>query len=282
MKNIQVVYHANCLDGLGAHYAAWLYFKDDAEYIPMGYADTLEIPRNAKEIDLYILDFSFSKGVTEDLCDKYKAVRVIDHHKSSAWLKEMDIDNLIVYHSDKASGCILAWDYFHGVSTPIPQLLVSIEDRDLWRFTHKDTKAICAALYPLTIGKPITVFADMVERNNSEKLAGIGNFLLSIEERERDTIAKRAYKAEIMGEPVLCVNTEPKHSSELGNRFAKEEKYGITYTYDGAKKLWLFSVRSVGDVDCTTLASKFGGGGHKNAAGFTASSLEEVFGENND
>ena len=34
-------------------------------------------------------------------------------------------------------------------------------------------------------------------------------------------------------------------------------------------KLWKFSVRSRGDIDCVPIARKFGGGGHKNAAGFT-------------
>ena len=34
-------------------------------------------------------------------------------------------------------------------------------------------------------------------------------------------------------------------------------------------KVWKFSVRSRGNIDCIPIAQKFGGGGHKNAAGFT-------------
>lgn len=34
-------------------------------------------------------------------------------------------------------------------------------------------------------------------------------------------------------------------------------------------RLWKFSIRSRGDIDCIPIAQKFGGGGHKNAAGFT-------------
>lgn len=41
-------------------------------------------------------------------------------------------------------------------------------------------------------------------------------------------------------------------------------------------KVWKFSVRSRGDLDCVPIAIKFGGGGHKNAAGFTFNgTLEE-------
>ena len=41
-------------------------------------------------------------------------------------------------------------------------------------------------------------------------------------------------------------------------------------------RLWKFSVRSKGEVNCIPIAQKFGGGGHKNAAGFTfRGTLEE-------
>ncbi|MBP5405646.1 bifunctional oligoribonuclease/PAP phosphatase NrnA [bacterium] len=36
-----------------------------------------------------------------------------------------------------------------------------------------------------------------------------------------------------------------------------------------AGKVWKFSIRSRGNIDCIPIAQKFGGGGHKNAAGFT-------------
>ena len=54
-KDIIVIYHANCLDGLGSAYAAWLYFKDKAEYIAMQHGQKIDFDCTNKEI--YILDF---------------------------------------------------------------------------------------------------------------------------------------------------------------------------------------------------------------------------------
>lgn len=42
-------------------------------------------------------------------------------------------------------------------------------------------------------------------------------------------------------------------------------------------KVWKFSVRSRGNIDCVPIAAEFGGGGHKNASGFTFyGSFDEV------
>ncbi len=57
-----VIYHANCADGFGAAFAAWLKFGDEAEYVPFKYGEdgmrfkTLFQLGDPKR-DIYILDF---------------------------------------------------------------------------------------------------------------------------------------------------------------------------------------------------------------------------------
>ena len=43
MKNIQVYYHANCLDGAMSAYVAWQKFNYEADYIPISYYDAIHI-----------------------------------------------------------------------------------------------------------------------------------------------------------------------------------------------------------------------------------------------
>jgi nanoRNase/pAp phosphatase (c-di-AMP/oligoRNAs hydrolase) len=62
------------------------------------------------------------------------------------------------------------------------------------------------------------------------------------------------------------VNAPPMYSSDIGSIIAKEKVFGGTY-YDTATHRE-FSLRSVGDFDVSEIAKSFGGGGHKNAAGF--------------
>ena len=42
------------------------------------------------------------------------------------------------------SGAVIAWRHFFD--SPIPRVLLRIEDRDLWRFALPETKATCAGL----------------------------------------------------------------------------------------------------------------------------------------
>ena len=55
---VTVLYHADCLDGFGAAYAAWCHFGDGANYRPMHHGETWEIADLAGH-DVYVLEFSF-------------------------------------------------------------------------------------------------------------------------------------------------------------------------------------------------------------------------------
>lgn len=75
-----------------------------------------------------------------------------------------------------------------------------------------------------------------------------------------------------------------------------EEGYEVDYVLPDFVAIWTYnfvndetkvSLRSVGDMDVSEIASKYGGGGHKNAAGFTlkgkhGETLKSVFTVNND
>jgi DHHA1 domain len=72
----------------------------------------------------------------------------------------------------------------------------------------------------------------------------------------------------------LAANATPDLASDLGHKLAVESgSFGLVYSYNGAKGEWMFNLRSNGDFDVTEIATYFGGGGHKNAAGFTQSVL---------
>jgi uncharacterized protein len=63
LKDIVVVYHAECTDGFGAAYAAWKKFGDTASYIPLKTQVEITIDFTNKEV--YVVDYSFIKEVDE-------------------------------------------------------------------------------------------------------------------------------------------------------------------------------------------------------------------------
>jgi len=71
---------------------------------------------------------------------------------------------------------------------------------------------------------------------------------------------------------MLCVNAPGKFASEAGNVLAHRCNGAACVWYSDGHELKI-SLRSVPDVDVSEIASAFGGGGHKNAAGFRAGLL---------
>ena len=149
-KNIWVLYHADCMDGYGAAWAAWKSFGETARYKPVRHGqDFPDLPDN---IELYILDFCYPMEVLVAAAKQLKKIVVLDHHISAqkdyqAYIAHSVIpDNIEINFVQEHSGCMIAWDYFQGDKSA-PQLLLHIEDHDLWRHQLAKTEAINKALY---------------------------------------------------------------------------------------------------------------------------------------
>ena len=84
-----VIYHANCADGFGAAFAAWLKLGDEAEYVPMQYGEQAnKFDLDVSHRDVYVLDFSFPKLTMDRLFATAKFVVWLDHHASSRPIAE--------------------------------------------------------------------------------------------------------------------------------------------------------------------------------------------------
>lgn len=101
-----VIYHKDCADGFGAAFAAWHKLGDEAQYLPWQYADAKneteeqEWDRLSAAIApepnggrvVYILDFSFRRGIMNKLFDVSERVVWLDHHASSRVIAEQFCD----------------------------------------------------------------------------------------------------------------------------------------------------------------------------------------------
>ena len=152
-KDFLVLYHTDCLDGFASAYVAWLYFKDPngeelADYIPVMYNTE---PPDVTGKYVYLLDFTYEEHQIIEMSKIAKNIVIIDHHpRAEEILKTVsNINNIDIEFKKEKSGCVLAWEYFFGESIKIPDLLLHIQDKDLWQFKLENTKEICEALYSL-------------------------------------------------------------------------------------------------------------------------------------
>jgi oligoribonuclease NrnB/cAMP/cGMP phosphodiesterase (DHH superfamily) len=272
-KSAVVIYHKNCVDGFGA---AWAFHTlkerdyGDVEYVAAQYGDS--IPPRIEFTDVYILDFSYSREILHNICKYANKVVVLDHHKTAQETLENWKDkpeNLEIEFDMNRSGAGITWDYF-SIPNNRPALIDYIEDRDLWRFKLHASKEISAFIRNQ---KTTFSYYDSAARSlltNLNDSAQIGYELLQQESRYHESIINECTrKIVIAGETGLVCNCPGFFASEVGNLLAsKSGTFGATYYHDSTDSV-RFSLRSIGDFDVSRLAKIFGGGGHKNAAGFT-------------
>lgn len=151
-----VLYHAGCMDGAVAAYAAWLAGnasarRDDelaiaapveAELIACSYGDDLTKLELTGRLVLMV-DFSASREVLEKLRESGSDVFIIDHHKTAEEALKNDLDCL--FDMD-FSGAHLTWAALLSQDNA-PELVRYVEDRDLWRFMLSNSKGVNALLY---------------------------------------------------------------------------------------------------------------------------------------
>ncbi|WP_226458239.1 DHH family phosphoesterase [Quatrionicoccus australiensis] len=306
-----IIYHADCLDGFGAAFAAWRHFGDAAEYLPMHHGQLCEMGKIADQ-DLFILDFSFAPEVLKELAATAKSVTQIDHHLSArkAWngllqagadgkqsYQHPELPLRVIFDLDK-SGARLAWEHFHP-TTALPLALAHIEDQDMWRFALPGTRAFCRALrqQPFEFSNWDDILQATADHNSARyrSLLEQGVAIESFFGNEIERLANSALRmpARLRGEAIdalqavrheqeslsngeqswlaisgTAINANALFASELGNRLAEQSgSFGLIWQLagDGEAKV---SLRSKGDFDVAAIAQRYGGGGHRNAAGF--------------
>lgn len=266
-----VIYHANCNDGFGAAYSAWKLLGSRAEFIPCAYG--MEVP-DVKGKKVAILDFSFDNKTTKKMIEDAEALIVIDHHKS-AMVELHDISNT---HFDMTkSGAMLAWEFFHPGKEP-PKFIQYIQDRDLWKWELPYSKEFSAAfdMIPWEFDEyekfeDDSVFDDAVKR---------GSYILAYSKTVIKKVCDKAAARKLGDFDVAVVNSSH-WMSEIGASLAKDCDFAMIWYWDHDKRETRVSLRSFHEtIDVSEVAKRFGGGGHKKAAGFTLEEgkhVEDIF-----
>lgn len=256
-----VLFHGKCYDGFGAAYAAWKWFGDKATYTPVTYGKE---PPQLEGDFLFILDFSFPPEILLNYLKTFQQVVVLDHHKTAQEMLTPLIGKYQDLHIEfdmNRSGALMTWNYFHGED--VPELIKHISDRDLWQFKVPFSKEVHEALVSHNMN-----FKEW-DKFNINELIEEGKVCNRLYEKLIRNICEKAYFKEIAGYNVPVVNTSIAWS-EVGNYLLDvypDAPFAASFTIEETDNMW--SLRSNDSrVDVSEVAKKFGGGGHRNAAGF--------------
>ncbi len=257
------IYHKHCTDGFGAAWAVKQWFDLNMEDCQFHAGVYNKAPPDVQGMHVYLVDFSYSRAVIKDMLEVAASVTIIDHHKSAiADLETLKHPNLNLVFSQVHSGAVLTWKHFFP-GRSVPQLLLHIEDRDLWKFILPGTREIIAALYSHEFDFAVWDALDLTAMYNE----GPG-ILRAHDKLVKDILSYPCRYMCIGNKVVPVVNCGKSLASDVGNALSKGHDFSASY-YDTDKDR-IFSLRSATDgTDVSEIASKYGGGGHRNAAGFS-------------
>jgi hypothetical protein len=267
-----ILYHGNCYDGFGAAWAAWKKFSDKAEYRPMFYG--MEPPTDWWDRDCYVLDFSFPAKVIGDrqLDQSYVLnvtdFKIIDHHKTAeAELREYP--GCTIFDMNK-SGAVLAWEFFQP-SVKVPKLSEYLQDRDLWRLQMLNAREIDCWIKSHPFEFPEFEAMEVEVEFEFQRCVAQGRGALRYQTAMVKVMCDNAWTQNIGGYNVPVTNATV-FFSEIGEELCKRNPDApfAAYYLDRKDGVRQYGLRSRGEFDCSEVAKKLGGGGHKNAAGFVA------------
>lgn len=205
---------------------------------------------------------------------------------------------LTVHFDMDKSGARLAWEHFHP-DEPMPWPLRHVEDQDVWRFALPATRAFNRALrllpFEFAVWDEVMREAATPDMPRYQTMVNQGETIERYYQGEVERLANGplVMPVHMPGNAVgrehalkhripfietaqgacrivsgLAVNANSLFASELGNRLAEKcGSFALVWTLaaDGEVKA---SLRAQGKVDVAKMAEHFGGGGHRNAAGF--------------
>jgi oligoribonuclease NrnB/cAMP/cGMP phosphodiesterase (DHH superfamily) len=199
---------------------------------------------------------------------------VLDHHVSARdrYLSHPEAENRVrengheVHFDLDHSGAILSWNYFHP-GVPAPDLLRYVEDQDLWNWKLPHSEEVNAAIasYP----HDFRVWDQLASRP-IEELVEEGAPIVRSNKMEIERALGGAHTVTLGNERIEAVNARFQRAPighELAKRAVFGKAWGLVYRTQGRRVD--ATIYSIGDLDVSRVAESFGGGGHRNASGFS-------------
>jgi len=257
----------NDLDGVSCGVLTKRFLREvDNIYCNYNDIDHILAEINTAEYErILITDMSPSRRAFERLQGEIEII-VIDHHESSTWLKEITE----TVHDISRCATMLTYEWLADMGKDVSSyrdLVECVNDFDMWHLKRKDSLQMNMLFMKLGVERYMDRFVRRPYNgfNEDEML------IVDLETERRDKYIHAASKSgfamkDVNGLDFFTVFAE-EYSSELGNHIIKDLEMDYVIIINMQRKK--VSLRSRPAVDVRKLAELNGGGGHKNAAGFS-------------
>ena len=255
-----------------------------ANYIEIDYKTTFPLESIYPGERIYIVDFSIEPAMMEKLLSVTQNVTWIDHHKTA--IEKYDGFPFVIrgVRYDGYSGAMLTYCYLHcmtqrgeGDIKPFnpsmiedaPEMTKLIDDWDCWKFNYGNkTRYFQIGSTSLDLSPESKEWIRLM--SSLDGVIHNGKIIMDYRDQwAKDYINGLGYIVKFDGYTCFAVNLGRCNSEYFKSLNGQYDIY-MPYVSDGKKyTVSLYSTL----VDVSIIAKKYGGGGHKGAAGFVCSML---------
>jgi len=284
---VRIVFHSADLDGHASGAIARYYYEyvDGAAYTmhPYNYGQTLPIEEWVDD-KIIFLDCSIQpEEAMLDVIKRYETI-IIDHHESTR--------NLLFHaaggmHEIGRAGCELAWDYFF--EDRVPQFISLLGRYDVW--DNGDKNKWERRILPFQHGMKMQntnpeyddnfyMWAEKIGQAQAHHFRDLDEWIDDVTYKgktalkysrwlNRSGAGALCHEVDFEGMKALVANTFIKNSQFFESKWNPEiHDCMVAWTWNGPYNEYGVSLYTTKDIDLSLVAKKFGGGGHRQAAGF--------------
>lgn len=286
MNVTDIIYHGGCPDGFTSVWLLQSVFPEAALHYGKHGDEPPEVDPDATVV---IADFSYPWGLLNDLAARCDQVVVLDHHKTAQEnLVDLPMNVEVIFDMERSGARIVydwLWDnqvHFDTIDGRSlshvemfnfdgPEILVDyVQDYDLWNKVLPDTEEIGAVIRSTPF--EMNAWSALARRLQTSKISVVesGRAIFMNTQKVLETHVETAREIIIDGHTVLAVSIPYMFGSSIAELLCTGENehypFGAYYIHHPWGTQW--GLRSRNEFDVSEVAERFGGGGHKNAAGF--------------
>jgi uncharacterized protein len=282
--SVVCMYHVADYDGIcsGAIVKHW---RKNTILVGVDYHYNFEEYRHyiSAQNDVYIIDFTWPLETMKWIEAKTRNLIWIDHHISAIKEAEEALFNPLGLRRSGTAACQLTWEYLLSsralIGCPTPEAVELLGRYDVWDLDDKVLAfqyGVKAANLKAESPEWTNLFTEdgSLDEHLVNEILDIGAPVLNYVNADAEKyMASFAYETEIDGLRILACNRAKVNFLFFKSMYDPEKHDAVcAYAWTGSRYAASFYTDKE-DVDVSVLAKKFGGGGHKKAAGFSSMAL---------
>ena len=277
MRNLYIVYHKIDFDGVcSAACVYWLMkpIYNKIHLVPINHGEEFDLWGKITPMDVvYMVDFCLPIDEMKKL-NKFIELHVIDHHITAINAIKESGENFSGCQEIGIGACYLTYQYVSQTDY-CPYIIKLLAEYDVWN--HSDVNALPLQYGLKCIDDILNPKNELWERIVCDKVSDT-QFLQIIKQenycQQYEKMTNKlycdimAFDSDLDGFKLLCVN-KALSSSILFESKWDNTVYDIMCCFNRVNGTWSVSLYTDKEgVDVSKIAKKYGGGGHKQAAGF--------------